>query len=74
MAKQATDNTPKLNPAIANEFELVDWVGGYTQLFGKFGKVNITTLTKRQAERLIKMGFPKLRKKASQAELPATNK
>lgn len=43
-------------------FQLVDWVGGHRQVFGRFGIIDLTTLTPARAENLIKKGFKKLAK------------
>lgn len=47
---------------VAKKYELVDWKGGSRQVFGRFGVVDLNTLTVKQAEKLVRMGFPKLRK------------
>ncbi|MEL7118625.1 MAG: hypothetical protein AAFO07_04270 [Bacteroidota bacterium] len=53
----------KLNEVVAKEYKLVDWVGGSKQHFGKFGIVDITTMTLLQARRLVQRKFPKLKQK-----------
>ena len=46
----------------AKEFELVGWVGSYRQSFGKFGIVDLSTLTPEKADRLVKRGFKKIQR------------
>lgn len=49
---------------LAGKYELVDWVGGSRQWFGsRFRTVDLDTLNEKQAESLIKKGFPRLRRK-----------
>lgn len=54
----------ELPAATAKEYELVNWHGGHTQVFGKFGTINASTLTLAQAARLVRVGFPKIKKKS----------
>lgn len=61
--KKDTKNNKLLTKEVAVQFEVVDWKGGHAQEFGKFGLVDLKTLTIAQAERLVKFGFSKLRKK-----------
>lgn len=58
------NNNVTLSPVLAKDFELVGWVGGERQNFGKFGVVNLNTLTKAQANSLVRRGFTKLAKKS----------
>ena len=50
----------KLPVEVAEHYDLVGWKGGPIQVFGKFGVVNINTLTLRKAEKLVAKGFTKL--------------
>jgi len=54
-------NNIKLPPEVAAEFELVDWEGSTRQVFGKYGTVDLKTLTLRKARSLYKRKFKKLR-------------
>ena len=54
----------QLPAATAKDYELVGWHGGHTQVFGKFGTINVSTLTPAQAARLVKIGFPKIARKS----------
>lgn len=45
------------------DYRVVGWVGGHTQDFGRFGIVNLTTLTTLQAARLVRGKFSKLEKR-----------
>lgn len=47
-------------PEWASRFRLKGWKGGPRQVFGKFGEVDLTTLTIAKAERLIARGFDKI--------------
>jgi hypothetical protein len=49
-----------LLPATAKHIRTVDWKGGHKQVFGKFGTVDLTTLTLGRARKLIRQGFKKL--------------
>lgn len=63
----------KLNAATAATHELIDWpTPQATKLhFGvKFGIVDLETITPEQADRLIRMGFKKLKRKELPAEKP----
>lgn len=62
-AKKVPVSNVSLPTDTAKRFELVGWTGGHTQVFGRFGKVSVSTLTPEQAERLVRMGFPKIRPK-----------
>lgn len=56
----------KLPAEVAAKYDLVNWVGGHTQDFGTvWGTVNITELTLRKAENLVRKGFPKVVPKAA---------
>lgn len=62
--------TYKLPAETAAEYDLVDWPKntGPEQFFGSvFRKVNVETLTLKQAERLVRQGFPYLKKKTKKA-------
>ena len=55
----------KLNPAISDKYELIDWPSpkAASLVFGKFGKVEPGTMTEQQAESLLNKGFKKLKRK-----------
>lgn len=63
----------KLSPEVAEKFELVNWKGGSRQNFGRFGVVDLETLTVKHAARLVALGFKKLKAKPAPkpAEKPA---
>jgi hypothetical protein len=68
--------TPNLLPdEVAQEYELVNWTGGAVQNFGRFGLVNLNTLTLAQARQLHAKGFSKLqvRKKPKAKVMDETN-
>lgn len=68
--------TPNLLPdEVAQEYELVNWKGGAVQNFGRFGLVNLNTLTLAQARQLHAKGFSKLqvRKKPKAKVMDETN-
>lgn len=46
---------------VAEKYELVNWKGGAKQYFGSFGTVDLEKLTVQRADRLVAMGFTKLR-------------
>ena len=53
----------ELPKEVAKDYELVKWVGGPRQLFGKFGIIDVTTLTPEKAAILVEKGWRRLRKK-----------
>lgn len=53
----------KLPAEVAEQYELVNWVGGYRQTFGRYGVVDVSTITLRRADALVRAGFSKLRRK-----------
>lgn len=53
----------KLPAEVAEQYELVDWVGGHRQTFGRHGVVDLSNITLRRAEALVRAGFSKLRPK-----------
>ena len=55
--------TVQLPPAVTAKYELVDWTGGHTQHFGKWGKVSIKDMSLAKADILFKAKFPKLKLK-----------
>ena len=62
--------TYQLPADVATDYELVNWPknSGPEQYFGPvFRKVNVETITLKQAERLVKLGFPYLKKKTKKA-------
>lgn len=57
-------STPITLPSeVAAEFELINWVGGHRQDFGRFGIVDLERITLAQANRLVNQGFSKLQRK-----------
>lgn len=63
-------NKIQLPAETAADYELVNWPknSGPEQYFGPvFRKVNVQTLTPKQAERLVRQGFPYLKKKTKKA-------
>ena len=69
MSKQQVMNKSqvKLPDAVAAEFELHQWQGSHKQYFGRFGTIDLNKITLDQAERLVSMGFNRIRKKAAKA-------
>jgi len=47
----------------AEKYEIIDWVGGNRQYFGKFGIIDIKQLTPRRAGQLVRMKFKKIKEK-----------
>lgn len=62
MAKKKKIATP-LPPEVAEKIEVINWTGGHRQVFGRFGIVDLTTMTVSHAESLIARGFTKLKKR-----------
>jgi hypothetical protein len=60
-----------LNKNIAEHYELVNWKGGPVQVFGRFGVIDLQKLTLKQARRLERMGFAKLKAKPAKKQKPA---
>ena len=58
-----------LKKDVAKKFQTVNWKGGDAQIFGRFGTVDLSKLTIKQAENLIKRGFSKLAKKKKVEEV-----
>lgn len=50
-----------LSKETAEVVEVVNWVGGHRQDFGRFGIVDLKTLKPGVAQRLVRQGFSKLR-------------
>ena len=68
MAKKKKIATPNLlPPEVAEKIEVINWTGGHRQVFGRFGTVDLSTLTIQQAESLIARGFSKLKKRPVKA-------
>ena len=59
----AQDPNQALPQEVAQRFEIMDWWGGHRQNFGKFGIVDLSTMTVAQAQRLVNMGFTKIKPK-----------
>lgn len=55
----------KLPTAVAQRYELVGWFGGTRQHFGRFGIVDLETITPEKAALLVRAGFKKLRDKTA---------
>jgi|GEM_PF-2749344 len=62
--KKGMAPTSYLSEVISKDFELVNWVGGHRQEFGKFGVIDLTKLTPQRATSLIQRGFSKLKAKS----------
>lgn len=69
-----------LNEAVKKDYELVGWQGGHKKVMGKWsnwlpgGVLDLSKLTPAQAERLVEMGFPYLRKKPAPAATTTASK
>lgn len=71
----ANMQSPQLPAEVAKDFELVDWPGPQKKLyFGKFGIVDLETITPKQAESLVKRKFSKIRQKEDVGAKTATKK
>lgn len=57
-------NKNQLPAEVAAKYELVDWVGGHRQIFGKHGVVDLQTITLARADKLFRDGFKKLKLKS----------
>jgi hypothetical protein len=57
----------ELPEEVAKNYELVNWVGGPRQHFGRYGDIDLDKMTEAQAQRLVQMGFPRIKKKEDQA-------
>lgn len=53
-------NKVQLPPEVAAKYDLINWVGSARQDFGKFGIVDISTMTIARADSLFKKGWKKL--------------
>jgi len=52
-----------LSKEVKEQFEFPGWVGSHRQKFGRFGTIDLSTLTVQQAERLVGLKFAKIKKK-----------
>ena len=52
-----------LSKEVRELFEFPGWVGSHRQKFGRFGTIDLSTLTVQQAERLVGLKFAKIKKK-----------
>lgn len=59
--KAVKDPNEYLPKAIQAKFEVVNWVGGSLQHFGRFGEIDLTMLSLVKAQSLVRRGFSKLR-------------
>lgn len=59
---------------VAAKYDLVGWHGGHRQNFGKYGIIDLHTLTLKQADRLVEKGFTKLKLKPKAATSSADDK
>jgi len=59
---------PPLPSELSEEYEVINWKGSHRQVFGRFGVVDLSKLTKKRAEKLIQSGFSKLRRKSKKAK------
>ena len=62
-AKTVANPSEYLPESTAQEYKLVNWVGGHTQDFGKHGTIDLRKLTPQRAAVLVAKGFKKLIKK-----------
>lgn len=65
----ADQNKPKefLPSEVAQKYELVNWVGGHKQVFGKFGTIDLKELTVEKCAQLVKQEFSKIKAKSNSA-------
>lgn len=59
---------------VAEKYSLVDYRGGHTQSWGRFGNINITEMTLQQADRLYQQGWSKLKLKEKSSKEASTEK
>jgi len=59
---------------VAKHYKLVNYKGGAKQFWGKFGKIDISTLTLKQADLLAQRGWTKLKKINSEPAQATTKK
>lgn len=64
----------KLPTDVAAKFKLVNWQGGKKQNFGKFGIVDLETITIQTATRLHNKGFSKLELKDNTPAITSAKK
>lgn len=50
----------KLPEEVAKKYQLVNYTGGDTQVWGKHGTITVSKITLEQAARLVKNKWPKL--------------
>lgn len=71
MADKSKYGVEALSKEVADQFDIIDWTGSHRQFFGRFGKIDLSTLTVAQAERLVKLRFSKIRRKTDKRSEPA---
>lgn len=59
---------------VAKDYEVVEWHGGQKMVYGHFGIVDLSVMTVARAERLIKAGFTKLRKRKKKKSIEKSDK
>jgi hypothetical protein len=59
---------------VAAKYKLVNYTGGHTQFWGKYGKINVNELTLQHADRLFSQGWPKLTLKEKSSKEATTAK
>ena len=67
--------TTQLPAEVAKHYELVNYKGSPKQFWGKLGRIDVSTLTLKQADNLYRRGWTKLKKTtpATQAKTEKKN-
>lgn len=73
MADKSKYGVEALSKEVSDQFEIIDWAGSHRQFFGRFGTIDLSTLTVTQAERLVRLKFSKIRRKTDKKSEPATS-
>lgn len=75
--EKGIDPNEWLQEAVRKDYEVVNWHGGWQQVFPTLvkqgfpdGRINLKTLTPALAERLVRAEFPRLRKKSAAKVAP----
>lgn len=57
---KVADPNDYLPEALKGKVKVINWTGGHTQVFGRYGTVNLTKLSLQRATSLVRGGFSKL--------------
>ena len=71
--KKKKTQTDLLPEEVATQYDLIGWKGGPKKDCGRFGIIDLRTLSLQRADLLFNMGFPLLTKKALESTTKKTD-